>query len=133
VTYRFHNYLDPLYGDIQLDPQVASLVATPLMQRLRHIRLSNIDSLNMPGISGINRYEHGLGTMHLAGSTEIAMRLSQDDRLVLLAAALLHDSAIPPFGHLVEEALAVSGHNFDHERKWDGCRSHFATEFRIVT
>ena len=110
--------LDPLYGDLRVGSPLDSLVSSPIVQRLRNIRLSNIDSLNMPGIAGITRYEHALGTMHLAGQTPIARRLDESGRLVLLAAALLHDSAIPPFGHLVEEAFTLSGHAYHHEEKW---------------
>ena len=55
-------YLDVLYGDVALSDEIADLVGRPLLQRLRHIRLSNIDSLDMPGISGTSRFEHALGT-----------------------------------------------------------------------
>ena len=37
---------------------------------------------------------------------------------MLQAAALIHDTAITPYGHLVEEAFAYVGRPFDHERKW---------------
>lgn len=115
----FKEILDPLYGHSSWDEILSSLVSSPLLQRLRHIRLSNIDSTSLPGISGSTRYEHALGTMHLASRTPLVSRgIDPDDRLVILAAALLHDSAIPPFGHLVEEAYNLSGLSYNHEQKW---------------
>ena len=44
--------------------------------------------------------------------------LSPEERLVLQAAALVHDTAITPYGHLVEEAFISVGRPFDHEKKW---------------
>ena len=45
---------DPLYGEICLSSPVAELVLCPALQRLREIRLSNIDSVRMPGIANVS-------------------------------------------------------------------------------
>lgn len=110
--------LDTLYGEISFDPAVVELLRSPAVQRLRHVRLSNIDSLSMPGLAGLTRYEHALGTTHLASRLGFFKRLNRDDALTLLAAALLHDSALPPFGHLVEEAFQYVSAKYAHEEKW---------------
>ncbi len=110
--------LDPLYGDIEFDDPISDLISQPLMQRLRHVRLSNIDSIQMPGISGVTRFEHALGTAFLAASIPFFAASSQEDRILLQAAALIHDSAITPYGHLVEEALQYVSSKFHHEDKW---------------
>lgn len=109
-------WLDPLYGDLRLDNPIASLAAAPLVQRLRHVRLSNVDSLDTPGIANTSRYEHSLGVSWLAGCTGLRAQLDPDDFVVLQAAALVHDSAITPYGHLVEEAYRFTG-EYDHEGK----------------
>ena len=114
---KYLNFLDTLYGDVSLTETLSSLAAAPLVQRLRHVRLSNIDSIAMPGISGISRYEHVIGVSHLAASTGLAKRLSSRDLTAFTAAALLHDWAITAFGHLVEEAFQYIGSTFDHETK----------------
>ena len=111
-------YLDVLYGDVTLSDEIADLVGRPLLQRLRHIRLSNIDSLDMPGISGTSRFEHALGTAYLCSRVGFCQSLHRDEQLLLQAAALIHDTAISPFGHLVEEALQYVETGFNHERKW---------------
>jgi len=109
---------DALYDTIHFPEDIWALVATPAVQRLRHVRLSNIDSLSMPGIAGITRFEHVLGTTHLASQLGVARRLERDLLRSLQAALLLHDAAITPFGHLVEEALMYAGAGFHHEDKW---------------
>jgi hypothetical protein len=111
--------LDSLYGDVVFGEHIANLLDVPALQRLRDIRLSNIDSLSMPGIANISRYEHALGCAYLASQVGFSHRLTWQDSTVLQAAALLHDTAITPFGHLVEEALQYVGVDFDHEKTWD--------------
>lgn len=109
--------LDGLYGEVILPGPLADLVCTPAVQRLRDVRLSNIDSLSMPGIANVSRYEHAIGAAYLASQVGFIGHLSRDDALVLQAAALLHDSAITAFGHLVEEALYYASAQFNHEMK----------------
>ncbi len=111
------NYLDALYGHVRFDEHMAALVAAPIVQRLRHVRLSNIDSLAMPGISNLSRYEHVLGVGHLTQRIGLRSSLTSFDQLTIGAAALLHDWAITAFGHLVEEAFRYAGVEFHHEDK----------------
>jgi len=47
-----------------------------------------------------------------------ASSLTETDLLAVGAAGLLHDAAITPFGHLLEEAMLYLGGGFDHERLW---------------
>lgn len=113
------NYLDALHGEVELDERIVKLAATPVVQRLRHVRLSNIDSIAMPGIANLSRYEHVLGVAYLASRTGLRRRISDLDHLALMAAALLHDWAITAFGHLVEEAFQYLSIDFHHEHKLD--------------
>ena len=110
--------VDPLYGLVGFDPAVDGLISSPVIQRLRHVRLSNIDSLDMPGVANVSRFEHVVGTAYLAQRVSQNLRLTGESRLRLVAAALLHDWAISSYGHLVEEALQYAGTGFDHELLW---------------
>src|SRR5665213_2434585 len=110
-------YLDALYGEVRFDEHIAALIAAPIVQRLRHIRLSNIDSVAMPGIANLSRYEHVLGVGHLAQRTGLRHRVSSFDALALTSAGVLHDWAVTAFGHLVEEAFNYMGIGFSHEEK----------------
>ncbi len=118
ATDLFKHIRDPLYGALEFEPALLSLISKPLVQRLRHVRLSNIDSISLPGICGVTRYEHALGTCYLSTKVGFRHRLSSRDRLLLSAAALLHDSAITPFAHLMEEAFQYLSVEFHHEQKW---------------
>jgi uncharacterized protein len=114
---REYHLCDSVYGDIDLAEPIAALIRTPVVQRLRDVRLSNIDSLDMPGIAGITRYEHAIGAAYLASIAPLGSQLSLEEHLLLEAAALLHDAGITPYGHLAEEALKNVG-VFSHENKW---------------
>ena len=78
---------------------------TPEFQRLREVRLCNINSLFITGSANINRFEHSVGTAYLA---EQYCLMHQDEFLnkkqseTFVLAALLHDLANGPFGHSYE-------------------------------
>ncbi len=108
---------DSLYGKLAFDDDIARLIGAPLVQRLRHVRLSNIDSIESPGIANISRFEHVIGVAALTSKLPFFSNLPKYDRLVLQSSGLLHDWAITAFGHLVEEAYAYAGAKFDHEGK----------------
>jgi HD superfamily phosphohydrolase len=111
--------MDALYGEIEVPAEINDLLGCPLVQRLRRIRQSNIDSLSMPGIANISRYEHSIGVAYLASRIGFRNRISNADRLIIQAAGLIHDTAITPFGHLAEEALHYIGSSYKHEKQWD--------------
>jgi len=106
---------DALYGSYPLEPDIVPLLSTPELQRLREVRLCNINCLTFTGASNINRYEHSLGTYHLAqvciDENSSRMLLSRESRTAFLQAALLHDIANGPFGHSYEYLLSSQGYN----------------------
>ena len=109
--------IDCLYGVFSYESVYTKLIQSPVFQRLRHIRLSNIDSINMPGIANLSRFEHALGVGYLATQTRLYRSLPRFEQIAFTGAALLHDWAITAFGHLVEEAFRYTRHQFDHEHK----------------
>jgi HD superfamily phosphohydrolase len=117
MTNRRQAIIDPLYGEVAFGEELGELIRTPVIQRLRHLRLSNIDSVDMPAIANLSRFEHVVGVGHLAGEVGLAQSLNHFDQLVLRASGLLHDWSITSYGHLVEEALQYVGTGFDHEAK----------------
>lgn len=100
---------DPLWNNISLDPLALRLVDTRAFQRLRYVRQLGLAYLVYPGATH-TRFEHALGTWHLAGRT-LAMLQAREgfppglerDARVVAAAALLHDIGHYPFSHALEE------------------------------
>jgi hypothetical protein len=96
---------DPLWNNISLD----RLVDTRAFQRLRYVRQLGLAYLVYPGATH-TRFEHALGTWHLAGRTLSLLKARGDfpaalehDARVVAAAALLHDIGHYPFSHALEE------------------------------
>ncbi|MCK5660394.1 MAG: HD domain-containing protein, partial [Methanosarcinales archaeon] len=58
---------DPVHGYIELDELALRLIDTPQVQRLRRIRQLGLSNMVYPGANH-TRFEHSLGTMHLANS-----------------------------------------------------------------
>ena len=106
--------VDPLYGRMRFRGFIGELLFAPEVQRLREVRLANIDLVQFPGFAEISRFQHSAGVAYLAGEAASAMGLSRADTLNLQAAALYHDVASPPFGHAMEEVLKEH-FGYDHE------------------
>ena len=106
---------DPLWNNIRVDSRAAELIDTRAFQRLRYVRQLGHAFLVYPGATH-SRFEHALGTYHLARRTLALIEERQElgpvsPRAcdVLRAAALLHDIGHYPFSHALEEIGAL-GH-----------------------
>jgi uncharacterized protein len=100
---------DPVHQYIRFSDVERELVDTPIFQRLRRIRQLAGAHLVYPSAQH-SRFEHSLGTMHIAGyagETLLTKGYLDDEDLVqeLRLAALLHDIGHGPFSHLFEEVL----------------------------
>src|ERR1043165_2341348 len=103
---------DPLWNNIRLDPLSFELIDTPAFQRLRYVRQLGLAFLVYPGATH-SRFEHALGTYHLARRTLALFEEHPDfsalgvECALLRAAALLHDIGHYPFSHALEEIGAL--------------------------
>lgn len=105
---------DALYGKIKFDSLVNRCMMSPEVQRLREVRLCNINSLCITGSSNTNRFEHSVGTAYLASvniesSVQRHLRLDKNAKETFIIAALLHDVANGPFGHSYEYIMEKQG------------------------
>src|SRR5258705_2404220 len=104
---------DPLWNNIRVNPLALRLIDTPAFQRLRYVRQLGLAFLVYPGATH-SRFEHALGTYHLARRTlalfeeqdEFA-RVARDECTLVRVAALLHDVGHYPFSHALEEIGAM--------------------------
>jgi HD superfamily phosphohydrolase len=104
---------DPLWNNIRLDPLAFELIDTPAFQRLRYVRQLGLAFLVYPGATH-SRFEHALGTYHLARRTLALFEehpdfssLGRDECQLIRVAALLHDIGHYPFSHALEEIGAL--------------------------
>jgi HD superfamily phosphohydrolase len=82
------------------------LDSSPL-QRLRHIRQLGFAYLVYPGANH-SRFEHSLGTMHLAMVMARHLDLDEEESRLVTLAALLHDCGHGPFSHATESFMRES-------------------------
>lgn len=109
-------YHDPLHGAIQLDranPAEAlaiDLIDSAPFQRLRRIRQLGPAYLTFHGAES-TRFTHSLGVLHLTRRALHHLERSHPDlaehRVVLYAAALLHDVGHAPFSHSGEDMFGI--------------------------
>jgi putative nucleotidyltransferase with HDIG domain len=93
---------DSLHGFIEVSEEEEKIIDRPEFQRLRHVRQLALAHLVYPGANH-TRFEHSLGTMHIAG--KIAKRLGLDVRKARLL-GLLHDLGHAAFSHESERVLS---------------------------
>ncbi len=109
---KFDIIRDPLWNNIRVDPVALRLVDTPAFQRLRYVRQLGLAHLVYPGATH-SRFEHAVGTYHLARRTISMLRERgdidhlQDEMQIIAPAALLHDLGHYPFSHALEEIGAL--------------------------
>ncbi|WNY23732.1 hypothetical protein MmiHf6_10460 [Methanimicrococcus hongohii] len=105
--------LDPIHGYIEFDELKSSLFDTPQMQRLRRIKQLGFSNLVYPGANH-TRFEHSMGTMHLASlftkiqrenEVSISAVTDYDGLDEIVVAALLHDIGHGPFSHATEKLI----------------------------
>ncbi len=96
---------DPVHGYVLLEGLALEIADTPQMQRLRWIKQLGLASLVYPGANH-TRFEHSLGAYHLADLLANHLGLPKEDKMLVGAAALLHDVGHGPLSHATEAALA---------------------------
>ena len=87
---------DPVHGDVEVGEAALVLLDSPPLQRLRHVRQLGFAHLVYPGANH-TRFEHCLGTMHLASLLCRHLGLDRRDADPVTVAALLHDIGHGPF------------------------------------
>jgi len=111
---------DELYGLIEIPEYLTSIITSPELQRLRDVRLLNVFSTPLAGLSDIRRLTHTLGVMGLFLRLKpLLLRTANLDTNMcktVEVACLIHDVATPAFAHLFEwELLRTKGWNHESQ------------------
>ncbi|MDD1677628.1 MAG: HD domain-containing protein [Methanomicrobiales archaeon] len=95
---------DPVHGYIEVPQDLGQFLDSSPLQRLRHIRQLGFAYLVYPGANH-SRFEHSLGTMHLAAVMCRHLGLDEEESRLVTLTALLHDCGHGPFSHATEPIM----------------------------
>jgi len=114
-------FTDHLYGTINFrgtpyEDLIFELLGCPEVQRLRHMRLMNFDVPYIQDLSSTKRLPHSIGTCYLAYKIVEKSSLQLSVKKKIVAAALIHDIGILPYGHLLESIIKSKNIDFSHEK-----------------
>ncbi|NPV63830.1 MAG: HD domain-containing protein [Methanotrichaceae archaeon] len=110
---------DPIYGAVNVGSLEWQLLSSRPLQRLRGIKQLGLVDCVYPGACH-TRFEHSVGTMHMAGKMASHLGLPSDDVRRIRIAGLLHDLGHSAFSHAVEGVLE---RNPDFQPKLAGKRA----------
>ena len=94
---------DPIHKDVFLSKTEMEIIDSPVFQRLRRIKQLGVTNLVYPSANH-TRFEHCIGTAHVAGRIAKRLGLGEEGES-LKTAALLHDLGHGPLSHTSEELL----------------------------
>ncbi|MCA9720596.1 MAG: HD domain-containing protein [Myxococcales bacterium] len=67
VLERRASFLDPIHGLVRVTEEELAIIDAPIYQRLRHVKQNGLLYLVFPSATH-TRFEHGLGTLHVANA-----------------------------------------------------------------
>jgi HD superfamily phosphohydrolase len=95
---------DTVHGSIKLQGLFLELLETPEIQRLHGINQLGLAYLVFPGANH-TRLEHSIGTCFVAGRLADSLGLDEEEKKLVMAAAMLHDIGHSPYSHTLEIAI----------------------------
>jgi HD superfamily phosphohydrolase len=101
----YHVIKDPVHGTMQFtseeDAWVKPFIDSPHYQRLRHIKQMGMGDFIFPGAVH-TRFNHCMGCCYVGSQIAHKIRLSDEERQLVMIACLLHDIGHGPFSHAFE-------------------------------
>ncbi|TFJ93398.1 HD domain-containing protein [Lentibacillus salicampi] len=112
-------FKDPVHRYVHVQDRVIwDLIATPEFQRLRRIKQLGTSYLTFHGAEH-SRFSHSLGVYEIVrriiGNFENRDDWNNDERLLCLCAALLHDLGHGPFSHSFEKVFKLDHEHFTQQ------------------
>lgn len=97
---------DSINGEVPFTELEREIMDYPQFQRLRYIKQLGFTSLIYPGANH-SRFEHSIGTMHLASLLANELGLTDDETQLVRLSGMLHDIGHGPFSHVSESVMNV--------------------------
>lgn len=112
-------FKDPVHRYVHVKDQVIwDLIAAPEFQRLRRIKQLGTTYLTFHGAEH-SRFNHSLGVYEIVrriiGNFQNQPHWNNDERLLCLCAALLHDLGHGPFSHSFEKVFKLDHEHFTQQ------------------
>ena len=112
-------FKDPVHRYVHVQDRVIwDLIATPEFQRLRRIKQLGTSYLTFHGAEH-SRFNHSLGVYEIVrrviGNFENSDDWNDEERLLCLCAALLHDLGHGPFSHSFEKVFKLDHEHFTQQ------------------
>ena len=110
-------FLDPVHGFIYVEYQVVyDLIHSREVQRLKHVKQLG-GTMQVFPTAEHSRFAHSLGTYEMARqmielSDSLRNYLTEEEKVTVLCAALLHDLGHGPFSHSFESVFEVRHEQF---------------------
>ncbi|MFX1563547.1 MAG: HD domain-containing protein, partial [Promethearchaeota archaeon] len=108
---------DPIYGYVAVTHLEKDIIDTKVVQRLRRLKQLAGAEFVYPGANH-TRFEHSVGTMHLAGMLGEKISAQEEEIQAYRIAALLHDVGHGPFSHIFEHLLAKQNRTHEDITTW---------------
>ena len=102
-------YSDPVHGAVIIEDQlILELIDTKEFNRLKKVNQLGMTHYIYPGATH-NRFSHSLGTYEIARKVlnRLKVDMTENTRLSILAACLLHDIGHGPMSHLFESVSPI--------------------------
>ncbi|RUQ85128.1 HD domain-containing protein [Legionella septentrionalis] len=117
-----HIITDPIHGAMSFSSEEKILIKyfidLPIFQRLKRIKQLGCADMIFPGAVH-TRFSHSLGACYIAKLICDKLNIPQEDRLIIMIAALLHDIGHGPFSHAFETIYSDFGEaKISHDKQW---------------
>jgi len=117
---------DSVHGDVFLEQKYLNIINTAAFQRLHRIKqLATADMIFPEAVH--TRFAHSIGTFYIMKQImnhfcvildELKIVYTQEDKDVVLVAALLHDIGHGPFSHALEGVIDFGGNKVKKHEDW---------------
>jgi len=117
---------DSVHGDIFVEQKYLNIINTAAFQRLHRIKqLATADMIFPEAVH--TRFAHSIGTFYIMKQImnhfcvildELKIAYTQEDKDVVLVAALLHDIGHGPFSHALEGVIDIGGNKLKKHEEW---------------